>query len=167
MFPSERSGVLFTANPQSPDAGEMILEASWGLGEAVVSGAVTPDIYVIDRERLALRNVIAGDRPGNRPALSDRRQPPRLLGFAAGERDRAAAEALQREREISETVVVGERLARETECPRVERRKRAAVRRGNAIAKKARRAERPHPRTAAGVDVCLLVRRKRPRSPRV
>ena len=40
MFPSKRSGVLFTADPNCLDAGEMVLEASWGLGEAVVSGAV-------------------------------------------------------------------------------------------------------------------------------
>lgn len=65
MFPSERSGVLFTVNPQAPDAGEMILEASWGLGEAVVSGAVTPDIYAVDRATLAIRRTIAGDRPSN------------------------------------------------------------------------------------------------------
>ncbi len=75
MFPSERSGVLFTADPNTLDAGEMILEASWGLGEAVVSGAVTPDIYVLDRATLEIRRTIAGDRPregpSDEPALTD------------------------------------------------------------------------------------------------
>ncbi len=71
MFPSERSGVLFTANPNDPTANEMLLEASWGLGEVVVSGAVTPDIYVIDAATLATKRVVAGARPANEPALTD------------------------------------------------------------------------------------------------
>lgn len=71
MFPSQRSGVLFTANPNDPRAGEMVIEASWGLGEVVVSGSVTPDIYVVDAETLGLKSVTPGDRPGDRPALSE------------------------------------------------------------------------------------------------
>ncbi len=71
MFPSERSGVLFTANPNDPTTNEMLIEASWGLGEAVVSGAVTPDIYVIDAATLGTKRVIPGARPGNEPALTE------------------------------------------------------------------------------------------------
>ncbi len=63
MFPSETSGVLFTANPNDPSRGEMILEASWGLGEAVVSGAVTPDIYTLDAETLKTIRVSTGSSP--------------------------------------------------------------------------------------------------------
>ena len=70
MFPSERAGVLFTANPNNPSAGEMILEASWGLGEAVVSGAVTPDIYTLDSATLQTIHEMPGSRPGNEPALT-------------------------------------------------------------------------------------------------
>ena len=70
MFPSDRSGVLFTANPNDPASGEMILEASWGLGEAVVSGAVTPDIYILDAASLATKRVVPGSRPGDEPALN-------------------------------------------------------------------------------------------------
>jgi phosphohistidine swiveling domain-containing protein len=70
MFPSERSGVLFTANPNQPQAREMVLEASWGLGEAVVSGAVTPDIYILDADKLGTKRVMPGDRPGDASALS-------------------------------------------------------------------------------------------------
>lgn len=71
MFPSERSGVLFTANPNDPAANEMLIEASWGLGEAVVSGAVTPDICVIDATTLATKRVVPGARPANEPALTN------------------------------------------------------------------------------------------------
>jgi phosphohistidine swiveling domain-containing protein len=70
MFPSERSGVLFTVDPNNPASGEMILEASWGLGEAVVSGAVTPDIYLLDAKTLDTKREEPGSRPGNEPALN-------------------------------------------------------------------------------------------------
>lgn len=48
MVSAEKSGVMFTAHP-STDDDSLIVEAAWGLGEAVVSGAVTPDQYVLDR----------------------------------------------------------------------------------------------------------------------
>ncbi|NIS80751.1 MAG: hypothetical protein GTO14_11205, partial [Anaerolineales bacterium] len=47
MIPSQVSGVLFTANPISGDLNEAVLNASWGLGEAIVSGMVTPDSFVV------------------------------------------------------------------------------------------------------------------------
>lgn len=50
MFPSEVSGVLFTEDPNQPAARQMIVEASYGLGESVVSGEVTPDRFVIRRD---------------------------------------------------------------------------------------------------------------------
>ncbi len=43
MIPSEISGVLFTANPVSGKRDEVVINASWGLGEAIVSGLVSPD----------------------------------------------------------------------------------------------------------------------------
>jgi pyruvate,water dikinase len=49
MIESEVAGILFTANPVSQRLDEMVLNASWGLGEAVVSGLVTPDTWIIRR----------------------------------------------------------------------------------------------------------------------
>lgn len=49
MVNSEKSGVMFTANPINSNTDEMMINASYGLGEAVVSGIVTPDEYVIDK----------------------------------------------------------------------------------------------------------------------
>ena len=48
MVDAEKSGVMFTSHP-STGAPVVTIEAAWGLGEAVVSGAVTPDNYVVDR----------------------------------------------------------------------------------------------------------------------
>ena len=46
MVPSDVSGIMFTANPATGERSELIINASFGLGEAVVSGLVTPDTYV-------------------------------------------------------------------------------------------------------------------------
>ncbi|OZM81844.1 PEP/pyruvate-binding domain-containing protein [Pseudonocardia sp. MH-G8] len=48
MVVSEYAGVLFTANPVTGARDEVVVDASSGLGEAVVSGLVTPDHYVLD-----------------------------------------------------------------------------------------------------------------------
>ena len=50
MVESEVSGVLFTADPVSHNPDQMMLNASWGLGEGVVSGKVTPDIYIYSKK---------------------------------------------------------------------------------------------------------------------
>lgn len=49
LIPADASGVLFTSNPNPGNAREMLLEASWGLGEMVVSGKVQPDVLRIDQ----------------------------------------------------------------------------------------------------------------------
>jgi pyruvate,water dikinase len=48
MVDAEKSGVMFTSHPSTGDP-RIIVEAAWGLGEAVVAGAVSPDNYVVDR----------------------------------------------------------------------------------------------------------------------
>ena len=48
MVPSETSGVLFTANPLSGLRAECVIDATYGLGEGLVSGLVEPDHYVVD-----------------------------------------------------------------------------------------------------------------------
>lgn len=50
MCPSEVSGILFTAHPVNPELRQMVVEASLGLGDAVVLGKVTPDHFIIDRD---------------------------------------------------------------------------------------------------------------------
>lgn len=48
LIASEVSGVLFTANPLTGRRDEIVIDASFGLGEAIVSGLVEPDHYVVD-----------------------------------------------------------------------------------------------------------------------
>ncbi|HEX77619.1 MAG TPA: phosphoenolpyruvate synthase [Dehalococcoidia bacterium] len=54
MIQSEVSGVMFTAEPVSNDPSKILIEAVYGLGEAIVSGEVTPDLYVVDREKMEI-----------------------------------------------------------------------------------------------------------------
>jgi pyruvate,water dikinase len=62
MVPSEVSGILFTANPASGERAEIIINGSFGLGEAVVSGQVTPDTYIINREDLSIQQELLGPK---------------------------------------------------------------------------------------------------------
>ena len=62
MVPSAVSGILFTANPATGERAEMIVNASFGLGEAVVSGEVTPDTYIIDRATGRPKETIIGPK---------------------------------------------------------------------------------------------------------
>lgn len=52
MIDSDKSGVIFTSDPATHDSTRMIIEAVWGLGEAIVQGAVTPDRHVLDKRSL-------------------------------------------------------------------------------------------------------------------
>lgn len=54
QVPSEAAGVVFTANPLNGERDQIVVNASWGLGEAVVSGRVTPDSFTLDKGTLAV-----------------------------------------------------------------------------------------------------------------
>ena len=62
MVESEVSGVLFTADPVSQNSDQMMLNASWGLGEAIVSGKVTPDIYIYSKKAKRIADKKMGDK---------------------------------------------------------------------------------------------------------
>ena len=47
MVNSEKSGIAFSVHPVTEDENQMIIEAGFGLGEAIVSGQITPDAYVV------------------------------------------------------------------------------------------------------------------------
>lgn len=49
MIQSEVSGVSFSVHPISNDKTQMIIEAGFGLGEAIVSGQITPDSYIVNK----------------------------------------------------------------------------------------------------------------------
>jgi pyruvate,water dikinase len=62
MAEADVAGVMFTANPLTAATNEIVINASWGLGESVVSGAVTPDEFVIDTDTLRVKRRILGSK---------------------------------------------------------------------------------------------------------
>lgn len=54
MVQSEVSGICFTVHPVTKDYDQIIIEAGWGLGEAIVGGKVTPDSYVVQKNTWVL-----------------------------------------------------------------------------------------------------------------
>lgn len=91
MVQSQASGIAFSVHPVTEDYNQMIIEAGFGLGEAIVGGQVTPDSFVIEKEprRIIDKNIAfqsralwrsedggnewrdLSDEEGSRPALSD------------------------------------------------------------------------------------------------
>ena len=47
LVPSDVSAVVFSANPVTGNGDEVVINASWGLGESIVGGTVTPDTYIV------------------------------------------------------------------------------------------------------------------------
>lgn len=54
MLQSDISGIAFSINPTNNNPNEIVVEGILGLGEAIVSGKVTPDTYIVDKENLKL-----------------------------------------------------------------------------------------------------------------
>lgn len=87
LIDSEKAGILFTVDPVSENPDQMIVEAGYGYGEAIVLGAVTPDRYLIDKKTLTIANkeinsqawkivkdIKGGDRHVNVPSDDQKKQ---------------------------------------------------------------------------------------------
>lgn len=60
---SKAAGVMFTVNVATGDDTKVMIEASWGLGEYVVSGTVTPDNYVVDKNTMKIVHKMVTKKP--------------------------------------------------------------------------------------------------------
>ena len=56
MVQSDISGIMFTANPVTNNLDEITIEAGFGLGEALVSGEVNPDLYIVDKKTMTIKH---------------------------------------------------------------------------------------------------------------
>ncbi|SDY04380.1 pyruvate, water dikinase [Saccharopolyspora shandongensis] len=61
LVPAEAAGVLFTRDPVTGAGEDVLVNAAWGLGEAIVGGQVTPDTYVVARDG-QVREQVVGDK---------------------------------------------------------------------------------------------------------
>lgn len=71
LVPADASGVLFTVDPLSGARDVVVIDVAWGLGEAIVSGQVTPDTVVVDKATGAVRQLTVGDKAVMTAALAD------------------------------------------------------------------------------------------------
>ncbi len=62
MVDSEISGIAFTVHPVTQDKNQIIIEAGYGLGEAIVSGSITPDSYVLDKRDYSMLDINIADQ---------------------------------------------------------------------------------------------------------
>lgn len=60
MVNAELAGVLFTANPLNARTDEIVINSTFGLGEAIASGIVTPDEYILDQQTLEVKRSVVG-----------------------------------------------------------------------------------------------------------
>jgi pyruvate,water dikinase len=54
QIPSTRAGVMFTIDPATGETNHLVIEGSFGLGESVVSGQVSPDRYVVEKSDMTI-----------------------------------------------------------------------------------------------------------------
>lgn len=62
MVQSEVSGITFTVHPVTQDHNQMVIEAGFGLGEAIVGGMITPDNYVINKTDLSIEDIYISEQ---------------------------------------------------------------------------------------------------------
>ena len=62
MVDADKSGVMFTIKPVTKDHNKIVIEANFGLGESVVSSAVTTDTFIVDKQTLEILQVDIGSK---------------------------------------------------------------------------------------------------------
>ena len=62
LVASDVSVVVFSANPVTGNRDEVLINASWGLGESIVGGTVTPDTFIVRKSDLAVTNRVIADK---------------------------------------------------------------------------------------------------------
>ena len=62
LVASDVSAVVFSANPITGSRDEMLINASWGLGESIVGGTVTPDTFIVRKSDLAVMERVIADK---------------------------------------------------------------------------------------------------------
>jgi rifampicin phosphotransferase len=98
MIEAQVAGVMFTANPLTGTTEETVINASWGLGESVVSGVVTPDEFILSNTNLGLRRHSLGNKHNEIVRDPNSNSGTILREVAAARRDTPCLEAVQLQR---------------------------------------------------------------------
>jgi pyruvate,water dikinase len=70
LVPAQAAAIVFTRHPVSGRSDHLLINAAPGLGEAMVSGMITPDTIVVDKATRAVVELTPGDS-GRAPVLAD------------------------------------------------------------------------------------------------
>ena len=62
LISADVSGVVFSANPVNGNRDEVMINATWGLGESLVSGKVTPDTWIMNRSDSVIKDRFIGEK---------------------------------------------------------------------------------------------------------
>lgn len=62
LVQADASAVVFSADPRTGRRDRVVINATWGLGESLVSGTVTPDLYVVDKNSFGIESRQIGDK---------------------------------------------------------------------------------------------------------
>ncbi len=62
LVPADSSAVIFSANPVTQNRDEVVINASWGLGESIVGGTVSPDTFTLDKRDLTVTESKISDK---------------------------------------------------------------------------------------------------------
>jgi len=109
MVPSEISGVLFTANPVTGLLSESVIDATFGLGEALVSGQVEPDHFVVDSPSGAIRSITMGEKKTSTRSKAG--------GGVESIQEEAAGQRTLSEDQVRKLVATGQRIQKEYGLP--------------------------------------------------
>jgi len=112
MVDAKAAGVMFTVNPVNGDESKVVIEGSYGFGEAVVSGNVTPDRFLVDKVTLEIEERVISDKaseyaynPGTKE-MEYKELPP----------DKRKAPCLE-DREIIELTKIAKKIESHFGCP--------------------------------------------------
>lgn len=109
MIPSEVSGVLFTANPLTGLHSESVIDATFGLGEALVSGQVQPDHFVVD----SASGEVGSMTPGTKKTLTRGKEGGGVESIQAQSTNQPTLTAEQ----VSRLVAFGQHIQKEYGAP--------------------------------------------------
>jgi len=115
MVESEASGVMFTIEPVTSDSSKVVIEAVFGLGEAIVGGEVTPDLYVIDKKELKIITKKIGKQAWklNRNPVADAKETNIKIPLSSSEQNQQKLS----DDDIFELVELGKRLENHYQFP--------------------------------------------------
>jgi pyruvate, water dikinase len=107
LVASDVSAVAFSANPITGNRAEVMINASWGLGESIVGGTVTPDTFVVRKSDLAITSRTIADKQHmtvSTPGGTHEVEVPRFLRHAASLTDEQVVEIAKLARTLEVTM---------------------------------------------------------------